>query len=540
MISSSNPMIKKIQTAIAATVPEGALESLLFKKGNHWQKSRGWIGPRPAFGDLNARLVIKEIERLFISANVIGEIVNRHSRAVVGREPAWAVLAAEEATPIPDALIAEINDSLLGWWDSEDKQVMAVLQDAVDLALIAEHAILRLYLPPALTADGNEIPPFPTLKKAMDKIWIEVLPMGSAAHIRDRKTMEVESDYLYLTEDKIATLERETLIDGAIAPIDEETGQPILEEAQASGRLLTFIEILQARAGGDLTVIESVTVDTGGRLLTFDLRLPILITDQIRQMQKGLNVDLTMMIHNILGTGFLERTIFNAQMPGEWIKDDTIDGGRRFVPRPYNVGMGVTNNLVGLPQKDDEGNTTGYATPSIVYREPTGVGMFTDAQKALYAAMLHEAQQSHALISGESTPSGESRKQALADFLVSISLTITRCQSMIRWLLETTAALALYMCDRAVEFDAIRASVLMKLTLPPLSADELRVLNELVKDGFISHEIALSMVPFIDDPDAEKQRITLEQADKQAAQVTTLASALRQNQQQFDQGGQAA
>ncbi len=45
-----------------------------------------WVGPTSAATDLEAAMIMPEIQRAFVSRNSIREIVNRHRDGVIGRE----------------------------------------------------------------------------------------------------------------------------------------------------------------------------------------------------------------------------------------------------------------------------------------------------------------------------------------------------------------------------------------------------------------------------------------------------------------------
>jgi hypothetical protein len=179
-----------------------------------------------------------------------------------------------------------------------------------------------------------------------------------------------------------------------------------------------------------------------------------------------LNLAKTMLARNVVLGGFLERIILNAQLPGEYVEDATTKK-KTFVPSPLKTGAGTTNVLAGLPVSDATGRVTGYATPTIIYRDPVPVTTFNDTALAAYRGMLEEVHQLHAAIAGDATASGESRRQARADFEASLGATIAEVEAAGRWLLETALALAAAFSNQAGRFDALRATFTCRVDSGP-------------------------------------------------------------------------
>ena len=75
--------------------------------------------------------------------------------------------------------------------------------------------------------------------------------------------------------------------------------------------------------------------------------------------------------------------------------------------------------------RDKDGNVTGYSNGTVNYRDPVPVDTFTQTRQEFRAAILAGVAQTHALISGDATASGESRKQARAEFEASLALTLS-------------------------------------------------------------------------------------------------------------------
>lgn len=537
--------IKSRTAALAARTPATYATNSAFYHGDHWQAGAGWSGTLPE-GDENAALaattLLAQVGRLFVASNVIGEIVDRFASTLIGREPQWSLDPRDpnlfdltrpqtDEEKLTQTMIDETNNAMTSFWDSPSKHVMAhLLQTATDAALNGQ-AYLRLFIPDALIKDGVIVTDL-TFARAVESIWIESVPAHAIAHIRNKITMDTESDRAYIVKDADGKDEQRIEHQRIIRMVLQRNPETDQMEMMASyqGEPLTIIEILQ-QIGDEITGSKPIGLPLRGHLLTFELAIKGQIDDPIRRLQRALNVVLTMQQHNILGAGFFERVMLNAQMPGTWVKaadpsHPAAVNGWILKPGSYATGLGVVNNLVGQPIKGEKGETTGYTTPSIWTHEPSPTDTFTNSQEAYYTQMLKSAGQLHAILSGDAVASGVSRQQALTDFLARIAPAAAQVQTMVRWLLETIAYLAGYLSNDDQQRHILKATVKLRLALPPISADEQRVLGELMEKGIISEELGLGQLPYVDDPESEMTRKAQERAGKAVAMTGNLAAGM--------------
>ncbi len=131
-----------------------------FYKGDHWQRGNGWIGPRPADSDGGTDTLMAEIARGFVSKNVAREVVDRHTNAIIGREPNWSLTLVrdipEGGNPSSDEqfLIDEADSLLTSWWD--DQKVLLTLQHAVHKLLWGGTGVLRLFVPAGSLVENDD------------------------------------------------------------------------------------------------------------------------------------------------------------------------------------------------------------------------------------------------------------------------------------------------------------------------------------------------------------------------------------------------
>lgn len=490
----------------------GAREALDFYAGDHWRDGDGWIGQQPP-QEVRDK-VMAQIAAGFVSQNVSGEVVNRHRNGILGREPRWgfvprrALADGEEPNDAERALMVEADAALTEWWDK--RKPFQLAQRAVARVLAVERAVLRLYVPIG-RAEGGRVAAA-DLATALDAIFPDLPEPGAAGVIEDAET----GREVAFCASTIADADRI-----GPAPAGGGNGERIelcyLDDAGA-----TVLRVL-----GGPAEESAAPLPLGGRLLSYELARDPLITPQVRQLQKALNLDLTQMMRNVNLAGSLERFILNAQRPGHWVdmagatitqQQAATTEGARFVPEPLPTGAGVSAWLSGLTTTNEQTGQPVIANPSVQWRDPVPVGTFTDTQAALYQAILAECDQLHALISKDATASGESRKQARAEFATSLLLTKAVADAALRWLLETALALAATFVGSPDRFAELRCEVGCLVDAGPLSSDERDAIMAQHEKGLLSAETAMAQLG-VEDTDAELARIRAERQEGDAAFV---------------------
>lgn len=502
-----------------------------YRDGDHWQGGAGWVGPQP---DKNDAITWGSIRKVFVSRQVIGELVSRHVDAVLGDRPQWTV---QLVRPLPDgteptieeqALIDEAKGILDAYWErrgavvsDHDEKVTPydALVHALANALYFRRGVLRLFIPARYLDDQGRIPQA-ELAAALDVVYLQSLEPHEGTVTLDRQTMEEAGVYLY----KVDNRERAEVVYLAEATVSED-GQP-----QPGGQT-----VFRVIAGGD-EVGEMAALDLGQRLTMYEVNVPLLVTEQVRALQAQLNMNLTMMGRNTVMAGFLERIILNGQLPFH-TETDPETGQLIRVDDEVKVGAGTTNVIVGVEYEDPTG-AKHYANPSVMYRDPVSPDTFVKAETTLYGALLAEAKQTHALISGDAAASGESRIQARADFYNSVLPSAREAETALAWLLETALKLAAVISGQPDRYDPLTVAAQARINTGPLTGDERRVIMDMVEKGIISHKTALGMLG-VSDVEAELDQIAQEQDDKGQRQSASLAASLIQARERV-QSGQAS
>lgn len=528
--------LKMAQAAVSSRKPDaGAQEARDFYAGEHWRNGDGWIGQKPPVSDPAYAAFLAAVAEGFVSENVTREVVERHVNGVLGREASWGLVPArplahdEQPNAQEQTLIDEAEAALTAWWDR--RKPLLTLQEALTTVLLARRAVLRLLVPSG-RRDAQGRLSAADLAAALDLLYLDAPDPASAAVVTDPDTRAEAGIFAYRRE-----------ADDPAAPWRKGEGGDFAEITYLSDDGTTVLRVLGAQG----VVAETVPpLALGGRLLMHELAREPLITPQVRQLQKALNLDLTQLMRNVNLAGSLERIFLNAQRPGQWVDSqgqpwvEGVSGGEKvFKPEPLPVGAGVSAFLMGPKLYNEAGELTGYANPSVSYRDPVAVGTFTDTRQTARLAILDQVGQLHAEIAGDATASGESRKQARAEFATTLARTKTRLDDAGRWLIETALAWAAAISGQPDRYAALRCEFAAQVDPGPLTADER---NEIIKEyeaGLLSRETAIARLGG-DDPDAEIARINAEQqaSDQQFATLAGQAIRTTSSQGSGQQSGQ--
>lgn len=498
-----------------------------YRDGDHWQRGAGWVGPQP---DRKDSTTWANIRKVFVSRQIIGELVSRHVDAVLGDRPQWTVQLTrplhdgEEPTSDEQQLIDEANHILRGFWSrrgavTTDYEELVTPYDAINHALgnglYFRRGVLRLFVPSRFLDDEGRIPP-QAADSALEMVFLQSLDPAEATVGLDRQTMDQVGICVYKT-------------DGG------ERGELVFlgEREEGAGRPTVFRVV--GGAGDDQTE-EMAALDLGGHLTMYEINVPLLVTEQVRSLQAQINMTFTMMGRNTVQAGFLERLILNGQLPFR-TEVDKSTGQLTRIDEEFNVGAGTINFISGIEYTDENGSRH-LANPAVVYRDPVPPDTFMHGEGMLYAALLAEAKQTHALISRDAAASGESRVQARSDFYNSLLPAAREVETALAWLLNTALKLAAIISGTPGRFDALVVSAQARINTGPLTGEERRIIAEMVEKGILSHRTALGMLG-VSDVDAELQQIATELEERGLRDRASLAAGILEARARM-QAGQVA
>lgn len=473
--------VKDAKDWIAREDADKVESALAFMHGDHWQDSNAWSGPIPDSGSSDYTIVAEEIERGFVSKNVVKEVVDRAVNGVMGREPKITLSFPDKR----QTKLVQEAETLVKQWMA-DKDFQKHVQKALRNSFVAGKSTLRLFIPSGLLQNGQVA--------VNDKDPLSFLYLDAPEPL-DSGVVEEET-----TREKVGVFIGKTVdITGKEVELAEVTYLLPIENEQ--GKRFTEITVIPEKGSP-----ESAQLDLNGKLFIHELGMPSIITDSVISQQKMLNLNLTMMQRNSVLGGYLERVILNGQLPGHY---EEINGEQVFVREDFITGAGSINAINGVPELDENGNVRGYTSASISYRDPVSVRTFLEAKDASYRAILEEVQQLHALLSGDAITSGDSRRQAIAGFLSTLRIPKYTTERAIEWLIETVLACAGTFSGNPDKFKGIKCTAECKLDTGVVSAGEIDLLERQVRIGIISIETAREKIG-IEDNELEQERVERE------------------------------
>lgn len=475
--------IEKKIDANYATVKDDLELNDKFYEGDHYQEGQGWRGALPTDASDRGK-TLEKIKALFSSQNVIKEVSNRLIGAVIGKDPEWNIHLTrpmkEEDKPTDQEIknIDESEQALNEWWKTY--KLHSELEDYLTMLLLGKKAVLRIYVPSKFIENGV-IENDSDLLVQLNKIRVEAISPEKATVFTDSITGDTAGMLSYKPEE----------------------GEPVVEICWIDEKGLT---VLKKIVGENEETSDPINLD--GNLLMYEADVDLFITEQIRQLQMIVNKSVTMLNSN-LDAGFLERIFTNAMPNGRWETNE--EGVEIFIPGPMSIGVNTTNFLNGIETIDEDGKVK-ITTPGVHFREPTPNDTYVTAKAIAYTSILEEVQQKHALISGDAAASGESRIQALVDFISSCQTYKAAIEEAGIWLLETVLNFGFAISGREKDIGLYSADFRCRLDTGYLPAEMRKQIIEEYKDGMLSRETAMSMLG-VDDVDAEISRIDSATAD---------------------------
>jgi hypothetical protein len=488
----------------------------LFYQGDHWQNGDGWIGPHPERENAAFTTAMQEIANLFTSKNTIRECVIRHALGVVGRNIQWGfapIIPPDAADGAPSeeiqAKIKEATRLITPWLQS--RKVATLLRDAVCTLLLSERAGIQLVIPPGLAdkdGEGSLVIHAASVEEALKFIFPEHPLPDNACVVTDQDT-KLEAGIWRYTSGRAEQGDELTGSETPTATTPDEVNYVAICFVDQDGE--TVIRVF--RDGSDEVEAESF-LNMGERIPMFEMRRAALITLQVQQAQRALNLAETMIPRTAITSGFLERVLIDAQLPGEPEQDAEGNDTGRWIEKPFYTGAGTTNFLESSEFEDEEGKIRAKRA-DIKWREPVSADGPIKASDKHYRSILDEVCQLHVVMAGDSNPSGSSRLTARIEYLATLQLTQGEVEAAFRFIIDTALAMAEALAEKPGEFTSvIRTQCACRLDGGPLLPAERQAIEASIGKT-ISQETAMMLVG-IEDVDAEKARMA---ADPQARAV---------------------
>ena len=462
--------------------PNTAIAATDYWAGDHWQAGAGFLGQLPPTALPGYQSITADIQRGFVSENVIQEVVETHTGGILGREPTWGFLNDEGKLAKGDeSFEATTGETLTPWWNKRGG--LRDLQQSVRTLVCEGRVVRRLFFPRSLR--GSVITAS-DLSTALDFIYFSHLTADVAGVFTDEDTQQDIGVFLFTETDS----------EGRVTANCAE-----LSFLDADGNTVCRV----VRDKGAAT--EFAPYPLGGHLLLYELDRTPLITEQVQSNQKALNLAHTMMMRNVNMAGSRERTVTNAQPPIDVVGQDVRSREAARFPGTYKTGAGAVNFLMGVPIRDEEGQIVGYTNPNVNITDPVSVETFKSTIEQEKQAIYSQCHQRHVLIVDKADTSGRAREVARREFERSLKETKVLVDASGRWQLETALRLAAFVID-STKYANLRADFNCLIDAGEPDPEKQKTVLELRQPGggngipLISDETARAWIG-VEDPAAE-------------------------------------
>jgi len=513
MVSDKTLKVLDFDTAASLTgkgTAETYRDARKMYDGDHWLGGSGWVGPSLNTTNPLYQESMAYIQQLFTAQNAIKEIVDREVTATQPLTPSISFVLKRNVSE-DDPVTQEERDELelitstfLKWY--KEKKIGKQVESAAANAALAGRSGIRFVFPASMLQSDGTIPSA-DINTFWRYIFAHEMNPNSYTIVQDPYSLENIGIYSYKVADIDGKNEQEYIERTYIA----EDGTTVIETATKD----------KPWTGND------ASVELGGNIVHHEMKRDPLITQTIIQLQKSMNLAITLMARNALLAGFLERIFLNAQPPMETIVDDK--GIEREVPTKLRLGANSVSFITGIPVENDETGELSYTEPKAFYHEPTDVNNFIALKNELYSSILQEVHQSHALLTTQVKIPGESRRQARSEFRTAAEITATQVAETLSWLGSMFLGYSDLIANTSY-MEKYKPSVNAVVEIGDLPADVVKELIAMFEAEMISNETALRQYG-IKNPTREldlvatQQKQSIRYQESRAKQFLYLAKA---------------
>jgi hypothetical protein len=449
-------------------IPDINEENAAYAAGDHWQAGAGYTGPRLPTDHVLYATWLSEMERIFVSRDVLSEIRKRERWALTGKAWTWTLQDAE-GKPLAEAEDDELRGYLDKWM--QKKQVVSTIADAIEKSSwsgdegIDGRGLLRFYIPEQRLEGGRA--KAEDLGKALNLIELESPDSATGVVFEDADSEYEPVGFISWTEEKGGEE-----FDRAELVYTNEQGLTVLESLIAS----------------DAVSAGTVELNLLGKLTMYQLERPLLITSSQRSMQKFLNHTLTAFQAAIGGAAWPEDFFIGLLPPGDWV--ETASGELEFVPQALERGPGRSHFLQVRTIVDEGDTEKALAGGGHSRTTPVSPHLFTESGEKTTGHMFASAFQEYTLLTGLAQASGEKLQLAKGDFEASATDMANETRLMVSWVLETALAMAENIMGG--EPSGVTVDVDVQIDTGKVTIEQKLLLSQLWKDHFIPLETALA------------------------------------------------
>lgn len=497
-----------------------------------WQTGQDTLFP-PSQGGFSGTIDTL-LARRYVFRNVIRECVSRVSGTFFGKAPNWKYQtpAGEsvdrprqtgDATPPSNdpaeegsVTFEEVDKALSDFWTRQ--KVADVLKEAFESRLVFGRGGVRIYIPTKFKrqnlvpapAEGEE----PSVETAPAEGAEAAPPGGDFVQFQSIteaiKAMRVE--YIKPTQGRLLDDEGELF---SIVKYSRRTNwetdqkEDVIEFSFVDNQEATFIGTVAENT--DVSRVMEANLSSalilGGRTTYNEYKGKPFVTKALYRNNMLLNLSLTCAGFSLIDNGFGEMILTNVELETETVTG--ADG--EPVERPVRIkrGGGAVQNFMGVKNFDESTGQSQQLTPSVTFKDPTPITAFRDGASLAYESCLSETNQLYALITGDASPSGESRIQALGDHILRVSPYKPEIDEMGSWVLSSILLWAAQMANVNMAGYSVVYDSRMHVAI--LSNEEKRMVMEMREKGAISRETERVLLG-VEDPTLESELVLREQS----------------------------
>lgn len=493
-----------------------------------WQDGKGSLLPPPT--GTQASLLKAHFKERHIFRNIIRECAERVSRAFFGKTPNWKISvsgkeaddAAKPPAPTDGSTTTPENEAidraLSDFWSQQ--KVAEAMSQALESRLTFGRGGLRVFIPlkfkrqnlvekstaGSLPALDNETPieeleakdyvQFPDIVEAIKAMRVEFV------NPRDSKFLDDWGDYFSIVRYEV------------IEDWNTARNIKVIEFSFVDDNDFTWVGVVKENEGVESILDSKLSsgFDLDGWPTFNEFKGKPYVTKGMYKNNQMANLALTCGAFNLIDNGFQELILTNVKLQTKTVEDPTDP--TKTIEVPLNKlarGGGAVQNFVGIEDQDEATGGTRTMQPGVHYNQPPSMDAFTNGYDLAYDATLQEAGQMYVKISGDATASGESRVQALGDFILKIGKYQGEVDQMGSWLLTTVLRWAAALSGQEAKFSETKVVFASRIFVGQLSDAEKQVVITMQDKGLISKETARILLGS-DDPSLENNQVLGEQA----------------------------
>ncbi len=462
-------------------------------EGDLWLAGKGFKDTKLPPGHYASKPIEEGIESIFVAQNLVKEVTDRRTDALLSRMPRMGVRINPEDEDPERERKEEKRRVLYNWFI--DKGVREKLKTlATTVTLHKEGGVLRMRVPPGRLENGAF--KGATVAEVLDDLFIEVHRADEAKVVEDRHSAR-----------KVGMVHFPKPSD--LEPVFSEVPTTASAEftynrVTPDGQTLTVLKI----AYEDETADQVVDLDIGGNLLHHHAKHDEFITRQVKDANFAIDTTITMLLFANRETNFQQRIYGNVQPLGKLEVDDDT-GEEVFVPDPIERGPDKDLFLAGLVEYGPDGEVR-YKDTQVHALEVGTAERFIATIRELRLGLYRQTRQLHMEITDDATSTGEARMQAAADHEQDLSEFKLVIESAGLWALDTAWRIAQYVSGEELD-DPAELFFETILDLGPIAASRRASVVQEVQIHLKSRQTGMAEIG-VQDPAHEMELVEKEMA----------------------------